>query len=743
MIGIYRKAKQLLDTIGKEHLQSLQDKISRAARLSIVVVDAEMKPVTEPSYYPDCSEIALPNGEIIEQAVNNMQSVMYSCPETGSCSSVIPIAYKGELVGFWLFSGDSSSDSSEITSVLATVVDILYDSMQEIVFFAGKQISAEKKFIQLEEISEHIKNTMETMQILIESANLQTYLVDCEMHEIVMCSDNLAKTVNSKSDSLIGRKCYDVFNQAGRCDNCPLNECLERNSLNNDEPYIWEHYMPEYNKWMQCTSHVTHWEDGRDVMVNTLIDITNRKNLEDEINKLAFEHRLLEIPNSIRLERDIAVKENYCELIVVDIEGLRKINDVYGRHYGDLILLAVRDYILEMDLADSTLYHLDICDFGILIQMDKCANSCAVDIAEKIFNRCEKQWELEYEQHITDIYIAVNICIVPVPIGDGSTFKNFYSTIEHTIEIAREIGSIAVYDDEVERSMTSRLNLEESLKNAVRDNMNGFWLAFQPIVNPSLARWSGIEVLCRWNSRELGAIPPMEFIPIAESNGLIRKIGYWVLEEALKHAKKWKLDKIDNFLLEVNLSPVQLAIQNLSESIVKLLKKYDYPAEKLCLEVTESNELNFSRHNMHSIEELNELGVLIALDDFGTGYSSFNSLHKLPVNIVKTDRTFINGMEDDSYLQRLFHVIVELSHASDMSIVAEGVETDFQAKFLYQQGADYFQGYLFSKPLTAVEMENNLDNFHEVIPLEDGGYLQYFEDAVATEEKSVNTFVTL
>jgi EAL domain-containing protein (putative c-di-GMP-specific phosphodiesterase class I) len=186
-----------------------------------------------------------------------------------------------------------------------------------------------------------------------------------------------------------------------------------------------------------------------------------------------------------------------------------------------------------------------------------------------------------------------------------------------------------------------------------------------------------------------------------------------VLETAIRQCKAWELDKLRMFILDVNVSAVQFADAQLADKIIRILTAHKYPAHKLCIEITESTQFTFTGPAMATFDKLRDAKISIALDDFGTGYSAFNKLKEMPVDIVKIERVFVADIENDSYLRYLFRAIAELVHTAGMRIVAEGVETQEQMNILLKNGADMLQGFLFAKPLSAEELSDKLNLFHE------------------------------
>lgn len=414
------------------------------------------------------------------------------------------------------------------------------------------------------------------------------------------------------------------------------------------------------------------------------------------------------LPNAQCLERDVLKlsAQTPFTLICFDIVSLRTINAGYGRKAGDSLLFAIRDWILSLNAGQ--LYRLESDEFGLLLT--ETDMETALETARHIYDRFGESWLAGRDNGVRQIFCAVSIGVI----SSETIYApgDILSVIERILKIASRQEEIAVYDEETDRLLKRNLEIEISLKSCVKNNMQGFSIHYQPIVNCITGLWCGIEALCRWNSPVLGRIGPLEFIPVAEQVGLIGAIGEWVLEAGVKQCKAWRLDAHEDFFLDVNLSPIQLQDKNLDSKIITILERHDYPSHKLSLEITESAQLNFSNYTLEAVSRLTQQGIPVALDDFGTGYSSFHSLINLPVGVLKTEKAFLNNIENDDYLQRLLETMVSLAHATGMKLTVEGVENAGQMKLLMDNRVDYVQGYLFSKPLPAEEFGKKLHNFY-------------------------------
>lgn len=412
--------------------------------------------------------------------------------------------------------------------------------------------------------------------------------------------------------------------------------------------------------------------------------------------------------NALCLEQDVAnlYSETAFAIICFDIVSLRTINDGYGRKVGDMLLFAIRDWILGLQLG--SLYRLESDEFGLLLPGSDA--DLAMEQAARIYERFEEAWYIKLNDETRQLFCSVSMGVIPSRMLRSP--DDILNVIERILINASEQQTIAVYDEDANCRLKRRLEIEISMKDCVKDGMSGFHIDYQPIVNSITGLWCGLEALCRWNAPSLGEIPPVEFIPIAEQQGLIGTIGEWILEAGIKQCKAWQLDTLEDFFLDINVSPIQLMDKNLDAKVINILQRHNYPNHKLSLEITESTQLNFNNHTLDAIARLTQQNIPVALDDFGTGYSSFHSLINLPVSVLKTEKVFLDNIENDEYLQRLLETMVGLAHASGMKMTVEGVETTGQMNILMDNRVDYVQGFLFSKPLSGEELEKKLGNFH-------------------------------
>ena len=553
----------------------------------------------------------------------------------------------------------------------------------------------------------------DALRIFVDSTAVYTYVVAYETDEILMVNNHYAENLGVPVPGMEGRKCWSLVNgDEGRCPFCPRDLDLDGNGAFDPGPFTIEAFNPTLGIWGKWTGRGITWVDGRLAHIITVVDISEEKLLREELSFLAYYDKRMGIPNRAKLEKDIASRPggNYS-LIAFDYISLRYLNDAYGRPLVNVLLDAVIAWIRAFDLQQYDVYRIDSDEFCILL--DNADMLSASGLADRISERFREPWEIIINGEATTLSCGVAVCVVDGRLGFENA-EGLLSVVDRTLDIAKETQAISCYDKNLDAMLKRDLALEVSLKNCVQENMQGFSVYFQPIVDPRHEKWTGLEALCRWDSPEFGRIPPLVFINMAERIGVINKLGYWVLDTAIETCARLDLPRIEDFFLDVNLSPAQMSDEALINKVLMSLQRHRFPAHCLSLEVTESQDLVAVGGYSHTtIERLKSLEIKVALDDFGTGYSNFNNLRNLPVRILKTEKQFIDNIVTDDYQKFLMKVLVDLAHEADMCLISEGVETVEQMRVLLKNGADYFQGYLFAKPLTIPELEMFVYKFNE------------------------------
>ncbi|MDL2294638.1 EAL domain-containing protein [Ruminococcaceae bacterium OttesenSCG-928-D13] len=400
-----------------------------------------------------------------------------------------------------------------------------------------------------------------------------------------------------------------------------------------------------------------------------------------------------------------------------DIHSLRKINRAYGRKVGDALLASVAEW--TRGFPGSALYRVESDQFCLLFE-----NTDAGVIRQYAFDmesRFGKPWKLTVDGRDYDVFAQAAIAVL----GDFECAhrNELLELLDQALDISRKERQVILFTTEHDRLTREQVRLQMELKSCMLSEMQGFHLVFQPLTDPVTSTWRGVEALCRWAGPTIGPVPPGIFVAEIEEMGLIHQLGVWVLNKAVEICKALHLDEIDRFFVSVNVSALQMNRHNYVRTVLDALEKYQYPAGKLLLEITESTQFSFNPSTMASIEMLRDKGVMFALDDFGTGYSGFSNLKNIPVDMLKTEREFIENIENDTYLQYFYYIMSETAHANKLQLIAEGIETREQLLSVVKNGADLIQGYLFGKPMNAAEIEKSIRNFHEP--------LAQFDDAMS------------
>lgn len=442
------------------------------------------------------------------------------------------------------------------------------------------------------------------------------------------------------------------------------------------------------------------------------------------------------LPGLGRLEQELKQLNKQKEqvyLICYDIEALRRINYAYGREAGDALLNSITDWVNER--FEGALYRVDGDMFCVLLRHTRIEE--VMRLAQEAYERSKKGWTLQLHGKQVELCVTASIAVIqPSP----SLWDHYLlDVLERTLEISKRGKRVAVYGEELDREICEFLRMQLELKNSLLLDMAGFSLQFQPIVNPHNGIWKGLEALCRWNSKEFGSVSPLVFIREVERMGLMSKLGQWVLETAVSTCAGMGLVNIPGFFLSVNVSSSQIVQHDCADRILAALDHYGYPPHQLNLEITESAEFEFTDDARKVMDQLRSSGVSLALDDFGTGYSTLNNLKKIPATFIKTEREFIANIENDRFMQYYLYLISESAHLNSMYLIAEGVETDEQLQTVIRSGADYVQGYYFSKPIAAKELYASRHKFHarkKKAQLEDAECVS-FNQWISTQESFV------
>jgi len=463
--------------------------------------------------------------------------------------------------------------------------------------------------------------------------------------------------------------------------------------------------------WMQCRGIALRNGAGEPIrMAGSQSDITLRKTYEINLLNAAYEDRLTGINNRAFFThlidtRNSAAAIDGTAVLMFNVDQFRRINDSLGSGAGDALLIAVARRLAARVKPQDALSRLGGDEFAIWLQ-DMPDHAQALDMAEVMLGDLAQPYSLGD----VEMPVGISVGIATPTLGDASTGADLLRNARLALDRAklRGGGRAELFDDALLRETNLRRQLGKDLTNAER--LGQIFFEYQPVValnQDGTGTVAGFEALMRWRHPELGLIPPMRFIPLAEEAGLIGPLGLFAIDCAAKESERWaELGLVDgNFSMAVNLSTRQISDRAGIMRLHKLLDRLTLPPGRLKLEITESVLMSDPESMVVTLDELRRRGVELSLDDFGTGYSSLSYLHRFPLDTLKIDRSFVSRMCRAPEAFRLVRSIIELGHDLGLDVVAEGVEAADEAERLRELGCDFAQGYFYSRPVSAEAAE--------------------------------------
>ncbi|HYP28590.1 MAG TPA: EAL domain-containing protein [Blastocatellia bacterium] len=449
-------------------------------------------------------------------------------------------------------------------------------------------------------------------------------------------------------------------------------------------------------------------------------DITNRKRAEEQLVHEALHDALTGLPNrayfmdqlQISLEEVKNSKDHLFAVLFLDLDRFKLINDSIGHMIGDQLLIGIAHRLRKCLRPGDKVARLGGDEFTILLDGIRDASE-AIEVADRI----QKQVSHPFNLGGYETFTTASIGIALSNIGYERP-EDLLRDADTAMYQAKSLGKAryVIFDQGMHAHAMNLLQLETDLRRAI--DRKEFFIHYQPIVSLETGKLSGFEALVRWQHPERGLIPPENFIAVAEETGFIVPIGQWVLREACRQMRTWQ-DRISPDLslsMSVNLSGKQFAHTNLIDQIVNILEVTGLDPRRLKLEITESVVMENIEVATRMLEQLRALGVELSIDDFGTGYSSLSYLHRLPIDTLKIDRSFVSRISENNENREIVRTILMLAQNLGMGVVAEGVETREQLESLQELKCDRGQGYLFSRPVNALDAERLILSFDEWQP---------------------------
>lgn len=448
--------------------------------------------------------------------------------------------------------------------------------------------------------------------------------------------------------------------------------------------------------WIQARGKASFNEKGEVCqMAGSHTDITALKEYEHKLQHLAYYDQLTALKNRLslndRLDHLINEKNGRkCALLYIDVDNFKYINDTMGHRFGDMLLTRLSERLIALSTENSSVYRIGGDEFVFLVE-----TFARITDIEKMAVNILKAFKPYFDVDSSSIYITVSIGVSIYP-EHGEDMDSLLKNADIAVYKAKDAGKnrIVFYNSPMNEEITERMRIERNLRKAL-DN-NEFELFYQPQLDIGSNRISGFEALIRWRNPEIGFVSPQRFIGIAEDTHLIIPIGEWVMRTACQFLNTIEKFGYKGLTMSINISMLQLLQDDFTDMVIDTIESAQLSPKQIELEITESILMEAYEVIAGKLKFLRTKGVKIALDDFGKGYSSLNYLKQLPITTLKIDKSFIDTISKN---KSLTDIIVKMGRSMELSVVAEGVETQEQMDYLIKHKCHKIQGYLFSKPL--------------------------------------------
>lgn len=560
--------------------------------------------------------------------------------------------------------------------------------------------------------AEHaLQESHESLQLILNSTGEGIFGIDTD-GKCTFCNPSALKLLGYQQEQdLVGKKVHkllqhtDADGQPRTEDESLILQAMQTEQIvHSDNEIFWK-----VDQSYIAVEYRAHPVKQNGFIVGAVVsfnDITERKEKDKKIIYQAHYDMLTGLPNRFlamdRLEQMIqSAKRNkqIASVLFIDLDGFKKVNDMLGHEMGDKVLVESALRLKNCLRAQDTIGRLGGDEFIVLLSDLK----QRIDIRFVVENILDV-FRIPFIIEGHEIILTASIGIACYP-NDSQLGVELLRNADIAMYQSKESGrnTYHFFSQELNTGIQRRLEVEEQLHYALKKDE--FTLAYQPIIDIQNMELSGAEVLIRWNNSKLGSITPDEFIPITEQTGIITEIGKFILHQSIAQIAKWQKLYDKELKISVNVSPRQLHDPSILDDITHYLNKYDVAGHCLQLELTEGVLMSQNALIIQTLDLMQESQINIAMDDFGTGYSSLSYLRNYPFDSLKIDRTFIRDIHQDNNDKALVMATLNMSHALDIKVVAEGIETIEQLEFLKQVDCDFGQGYFFSKPISAEDFE--------------------------------------
>jgi len=543
---------------------------------------------------------------------------------------------------------------------------------------------------------------------IIDSVPVMVSAVD-QSGRCLFVNAYLAALYGKQPEAMAGKPLPLIHPGTGEADEARRNAVVLA-SGNPIADYEERYCLPDGEIIVQCSKAPLRDAQGRITgVLTTGVDITARKTADQHRAHFALHDQLTGLPNRALLNRELRETLDGCyrdgqeaALMLVDLDRFKTINDTRGHQVGDLLLQEVADRIRRTLTRGDMAARIGGDEFAIVLRNVNGRDDAAARASELI-----AAINQPYRLAGVKLTGSASVGITMAP-ADGDCADDLLRMADLAMYEAKARGrnNHRFYSPRMNQIAQLNARLEQQLREAIPNGE--LFLEYQPIVRTADNAISGFEALLRWNHPDLGPLSPGDFLHIAEETGLIEQIGKWVMAEACAQIVESGAHGIDIPRIAINVSPRHIASPDFSADLLDCISAFRIPAKKLSIEITENLFLDHDRQVKETLDVLRSHGVGIAIDDFGTGYSSFQYMRNLPADRLKIDKSFINQLASSESDRAIVGAIVHLAHALGMSVVAEGVEDETQARLLTAAGCDELQGYHFAMPVGSAHLERAL-----------------------------------
>lgn len=601
-------------------------------------------------------------------------------------------------------------------SAFALAQSLYVESLENTV--RQKESELTKNELLLEKMNETLKNKDHEREQIMNSSG--EGIIGLDLNGVITFSNLAASVMMGYEDihDLIGKRYEQIFHNVQL--NCRIQYEQDGVSLDRSLPFVKPEHCPQsdeiyheifYKKDgasfpVEYVSNVIKQNGELSGFVVTFRDITLKKELEEKVRFHVQYDSLTRLPKRVfiydhlKMELQEARKnQHYLALMTLDLDRFQLINDMWGRSSGDDILRQVAQRLKSCLRERDTIFRQGGDEFTIIIPDIEKENEIET-AAQQIL----RGFEHPFSVNQTDIHLTTSIGISVFPY-DGTDEEGMLRHAETALHRSKELmgNHFHFYTSNMGVQSMDRVKMENQLYKALE--RREFLLHYQPQIHAETGQLMGLEALIRWKNPNMGFIPPGKFIPLAEETGMILPIGQWVLKEACAQMQRWQNRGFSLNRMSINLSGRQFKQNNLVSMIETVVNDVSLDPRHLVLELTENNIIQDSEATIKKMQTLKDIGIQISIDDFGTGYSSLAYLKSFPIDHLKIDKSFIRDIDRNEKDAAITSTIITLAHNLGLSVIAEGVETIEQLDFVRKQNCDWIQGYFFSPPLSAQDVE--------------------------------------